>query len=52
MVKKHLSYQDNGLSLQAYKEIQYDKLAEGVRQALDMETIYRILEMDGKKREE
>ena len=28
----------------AYKETQYDKLAETVREALDMDLIYRILE--------
>jgi adenosylcobyric acid synthase len=28
----------------AYKEEQYDLLAQGVRQALDMKEIYRIME--------
>ena len=31
----------------AYRERQYDLLADGVRKALDMETIYRILEGQG-----
>lgn len=28
----------------AYKEVQYDRLSEGLRRHLDMERIYRILE--------
>ena len=28
----------------AYKELQYDKLADGMRAALDMEAVYRILD--------
>ena len=50
--KKHLTYRDNGLSLRAYKERQYDKLADGVRKALDMDLIYRILDLGEKKQEE
>ena len=33
------------LSHAAYQQQQFDLLAEGVRQALDMEKIYRIMEM-------
>ena len=33
------------LSHTAYQQQQFDLLAEGVRQALDMEKIYRIMEM-------
>lgn len=33
-----------GMSRKAYKEMQYDKLADGVRKSLDMNRIYKILE--------
>lgn len=33
-----------GINLHKYKEEQYDLLADGVRQAMDMEAIYRIIE--------
>jgi adenosylcobyric acid synthase len=36
--------EDNTFDIHAYKETQYDKLAETVREALDMDLIYRILE--------
>ena len=32
------------LDTHAYKEQQYDKLADAVRKSLDMEWIYRIME--------
>jgi len=32
------------LDTHAYKEQQYDKLADSVRKSLDMEWIYRIME--------
>ena len=35
---------DNVFDIHAYKESQYDKLAETVREALDMDLVYRILE--------
>ena len=35
---------ENTFDIHAYKESQYDKLAETVREALDMELIYKILE--------
>ena len=36
--------EDAVFDVHAYRESQYDKLAETVRAALDMELIYRILE--------
>lgn len=36
--------EENTFDIHAYKESQYDKLAETVREALDMELIYKILE--------
>jgi adenosylcobyric acid synthase len=33
-----------GLNVQAYKERQYDLLAQGIRENIDMERLYRILE--------
>lgn len=36
--------EDNTFDIHAYKETQYDKLAETVRETLDMDLIYRILE--------
>ena len=36
--------EENTFDIHAYKESQYDKLAETVRKALDMDLIYRILE--------
>ncbi len=33
-----------GLNVAAYKEMQYDKLAEAMRKSMDMDVIYRILE--------
>ncbi len=41
---KGVALQAKALDLKAYKEAQYDRLAEGVRTHLDMELIYRILE--------
>lgn len=32
------------ISLKEYKEMQYDKLADGIRESLDMEMIYEVLE--------
>ena len=40
---KGLEETAEGLDWDAYKEEQYDLLAQGVRQALDMERVYRIL---------
>lgn len=34
----------NTASARTFRETQYDKLAEGVRKALDMDTVYRIME--------
>jgi adenosylcobyric acid synthase len=42
--RKGVSLQAEPFDLRTYKERQYDLLAEGVRQNLDMELIYRILE--------
>lgn len=36
--------------IKAYKEMQYDKLAKGVRAALDMDKIYEMLDMRPQKR--
>ena len=36
--------EENTFDIHAYKESQYDKLAETVRKSLDMDLIYRILE--------
>jgi adenosylcobyric acid synthase len=33
-----------GLNVQAYKERQYDLLAQGIREKIDMDLLYRILE--------
>ena len=32
------------VDIEKYKEDQYDKLAEGIRNSLDMKAIYKILE--------
>lgn len=42
--RKGISLQAPSFDLKAYKEAQYDRLAEGVRAHLNMELIYRILE--------
>ncbi len=43
--RKGLSYdQVKAVDLKTYKEMQYDKLADTVRDNMDMELIYRILE--------
>ena len=42
--QKGISLQGNAFDLKAYKEQQYDLLAKGVRENLDMALIYRILE--------
>ena len=44
--KKGVAAADDGSrqSLAAFKEEQYNRLADGVRQSLDMEAVYRILE--------
>lgn len=45
MAQKGLDYHDiKGVDIEAYKEEQYDQLAEGLRQHLDIEKIYAILE--------
>ena len=33
-----------GLNVQAYKEQQYDLLAQGIRENINMEQLYQILE--------
>ena len=42
--QKGISLQGDAFDLKAYKEHQYDLLAKGVRENLDMALIYRILE--------
>ncbi|MBP3312325.1 MAG: cobyric acid synthase [Butyricicoccus sp.] len=42
--KKGVTLDAEAFDMQRYKEEQYDKLAETVRQSLDMQQIYRILE--------
>ena len=42
--QKGISLQGDAFDLKAYKEQQYDLLAKGVRENLDMALIYRILE--------
>lgn len=43
--KRGLAFDEDAVfDVHAYRESQYDKLAETVREALDMELIYRILE--------
>ncbi len=43
--KRGLTFNENAVfDVHAYRESQYDKLAETVREALDMKMIYRILE--------
>lgn len=42
--KKGVSLEAEAFDLKAYKERQYDLLAEGIRGSLDMKLIYRILE--------
>jgi adenosylcobyric acid synthase len=44
--KKGVTLDAEAFDMQRYKEAQYDKLADAVRSALDMEQIYRILEGD------
>ena len=43
-VRKGVSLNDAACDTAAYKEQEYDRLADTVRQALDMDLIYRILE--------
>ena len=40
-----------GLDIVAYKEQQYDKLAAGLREALDMEYIYEVMGLNGSRNE-
>ena len=42
--KKGVTLTGEALDTRAYKEQQYDKLADSVRKSLDMERIYRIME--------
>lgn len=42
--------QGRSLSMKEYRQAQYDILAEGVRSALDMEEIYRIIGMEKRNR--
>ena len=42
--KKGMTLTGEALDTHAYKEQQYDKLADSVRKSLDMEWIYRIME--------
>ena len=42
--KKGVMLTGEALDTHAYKEQQYDKLADSVRKSLDMEWIYRIME--------
>lgn len=42
--KKGISFEETSLDLTAYKEQQYDKLADLIRRSLDMKQIYQILE--------
>lgn len=42
--RKGLSYTENALSREEHKQRQYDILADRVRESLDMELIYRIIE--------
>ena len=42
--KKGVTLTGEALDTHAYKEQQYDKLADSVRKSLDMEWIYRIME--------
>lgn len=43
-VRKGVSLDDAACDIATYKEQEYDRLADAVRQALDMDLIYRILE--------
>lgn len=48
--RKGVAYETISLQdYQSYKESQYDKLADTLRKSLDMEKIYRILGMPGKR---
>ncbi|MCI8538078.1 MAG: cobyric acid synthase [Oscillospiraceae bacterium] len=47
---KGLEEEAEGLDWNAYKEQQYGKLADGVRQSVDLERIYGILGLDRKER--
>ena len=43
--RKGISYENkSGMSFAEYKDRQYDKLAKGLRESLDMEEIYRVME--------
>lgn len=43
--RKHISYEtDTHISYKEYKELQYEKLADVLRDRLDMEAIYRMLQ--------
>lgn len=42
--QKKIEYKEDGMiDREAYKQSQYDLLADGVRQALDMEAVYRVM---------
>jgi adenosylcobyric acid synthase len=43
-VKKGITLNTEALDVQQYKQMQYDKLADMVRSALDMDYIYQVLE--------
>ncbi len=47
--KKHVSCQTASVDRQRYKELQYDRLAQGLRDSLDMEQVYRILQLKKEK---
>ena len=42
--KKGVTLTGEALDTHAYKEQQYDKLADSVRKSLDMDWVYRIME--------
>lgn len=46
--KKGIPFSDEEIDVKEYKEAQYNKLAQGVREALDMEAIYRILQSNNR----
>ncbi len=41
--RKNISYKEKALDRKAYKQAQYDKLAEEVRKNIDMELVYKIV---------
>lgn len=47
--RKGIERMAKGFSMEEYREAQFDKLAAGLRESLDMDEIYRILNLPGRR---